>query len=219
MVDFRDAIREYYEREMEIINSMDFDEINLAMNAIGKCYENGGTIYVCGNGGSASTASHMQNDFNKGISEYVDQKFNFYCLNDNVATMMAIANDISYDEIFRFQLKNKITPNDLFIGISGSGNSKNVVYAAEYAKEQGVPVLAITGYSGGMLDKLADYHMHAPIDDMQIVEDIHMTYDHMMMKLFHNFLINQKVSGQNLGIVKEEENQKVLTRKFNKENK
>ncbi len=218
MVDFRDAIREYYEREMEVINRMDFDEINLAMNAIGRCYENGGTIYVCGNGGSASTASHMQNDFNKGISEYVDQKFNFYCLNDNVATMMAIANDISYDEIFRFQLRNKITPNDLFIGISGSGNSKNVVNAAEYAKECGAPVLAITGYSGGALDKMADFHMHAPEPDMQIVEDIHMTYDHMMMKLFHNFLINKKVSGQNLGVI-EEEKGKVLTRNFNKESK
>ena len=218
MVDFRDAIREYYEREMEIINSMDLDEINLAMNAIGRCYESGGTIYVCGNGGSASTASHMQNDFNKGISEYVDQKFNFYCLNDNFPTMMAIANDISYDEIFRFQLRNKITPNDLFIGISGSGNSKNVVYAAEYAKERGAKVIGITGYSGGLLNKVADYHMHVPVDDMQIVEDLHLTFDHMMMKLFHNYLINNKVSGKNLGIVKDEEKAKVLTREFKNNN-
>ena len=217
MVDFRDAIREYYEREMEVINRMDLDELNESMNAIGRCYENGGTIYVCGNGGSAATASHMQNDFNKGISEYVDNKFRFCCLNDNMATVMAVANDIGYEEIFRFQLRNKITPNDLFIGISGSGNSKNVVYAAEYAKEQGAPVIGITGYSGGMLDKIADYHMYVPEDDMQIVEDVHMTFDHMMMKLFHNYLINQKVSGQNLGVMKEEKG-KVLTRKFNSDN-
>ncbi len=218
MVDFKDAIREYYEREINIINSMDLDEINIAMNAIGRCYEMGGTIYVCGNGGSASTASHMQNDFNRGISQYVDKKFNFYCLNDNYPTMMAIANDTSYDEIFRTQLKNRITPNDLFVGISCSGNSNNVVYAAEYAKECGAKVIGITGFRGGLLDEMADYHMHVPIDDMQIVEDIHLTFDHMMMKLFHNYLVNQKVSGQNLENIKEEEKAKVYTRDFNKKN-
>ena len=93
------------------------DELNESMNAILDTYNNGGTIYVCGNGGSASTASHMQNDFNKGISEYTEKKFNFYCLNDNVSTMMAVANDIGYEEVFRFPLRGKITSNDLFVGI------------------------------------------------------------------------------------------------------
>ena len=132
-MDFKKAIKEYYEREISVINRLNLDEINESMNAILDAYNRKGTIYICGNGGSASTASHFQNDFNKGISEYVDNKFNFYCLNDNVATIMAVANDIGYEEVFRFQLRNKITPNDLFIGISGSGNSKNVVNAAEYA--------------------------------------------------------------------------------------
>ena len=133
MLDFKKAITEYYEREMAAIKRFNLDEINEAMNAILDTYENGGIIYVCGNGGSASTASHMQNDFNKGISEYTEKKFNFYCLNDNVSTMMAVANDIGYEEVFRFPLLNKITNKDLFVGISGSGNSKNVLNAAEYA--------------------------------------------------------------------------------------
>ena len=118
-MDFKKAIKEYYEREISVINRLNLDEINESMNAILDAYNRKGTIYICGNGGSASTASHFQNDFNKGISEYVDNKFNFYCLNDNVATIMAVANDIGYEEVFRFQLRNKITPNDLFIGISG----------------------------------------------------------------------------------------------------
>lgn len=197
-MDFKKAIKEYYAREIRVIENLDLDEINDAMNAINEAYEKEGTIYVCGNGGSASTASHMQNDFNKGISEYVEKKFNFYCLNDNVATVMAVANDIGYEEIFRFQLLNKIKKNDLFIGISGSGNSKNVLNAAEYAKEQGIPVIGITGYNGGKLHDLADYNMHVDENDMQIAEDLHMTFDHMMMKIFHNFLVNGKISGDNI---------------------
>ena len=97
-MDFKKAIKEYYEREISVINRLNLDEINESMNAILDAYNRKGTIYICGNGGSASTASHFQNDFNKGISEYVDNKFNFYCLNDNVATIMAVANDIGYEE-------------------------------------------------------------------------------------------------------------------------
>lgn len=197
-MDFTKAIKEYYEREIKVINNLNFNEINQAMNAIYEAYQNEGTIYICGNGGSAATASHFQNDFNKGISEYVDKKFRFYCLNDNYPTIMAIANDIGYEEVFRFQLKNKINSNDLFIGISGSGNSANVVNAAEYAKEKGAKVIGITGYKGGKLRDLADYKMHVDECDMQIDEDIHMTFDHMMMKIFYNYLINNKITGENI---------------------
>ena len=122
-MDFTKAIKEYYDREIKVIKSLNLDEISEAMNVIYDTYQKGGTIYICGNGGSASTASHMQNDFNKGISEYVDKKFNFYCLSDNYPTVLAIANDIGYEEVYRFQLVNKLKENDLFIGISGSGNS------------------------------------------------------------------------------------------------
>lgn len=198
MIDFKNAIKEYYEREIECIKRFNLDEINEAMNIILDTYNNGGTIYVCGNGGSASTASHMQNDFNKGISEYVDKKFNFYCLNDNVSTMMAVANDIGYEEVFRFPLLNKITDKDLFVGISGSGNSKNVLNAAEYAKERGAKVVGITGYSGGKLKEMADYKMHVDENDMQIAEDLHMTFDHMMMKIFYNYLTKGEITGNNI---------------------
>ena len=197
-MNFKNAIKEYYEREIRVINNLNLDEINDAMNAIYDTYKNQGTIYICGNGGSASTASHFQNDFNKGISEYVDNKFRFNCLNDNVATLMAVANDIGYEEVFRFQIRNKITDKDLFIGISGSGNSKNVLNAAEYAKEKGAKVIGITGYTGGKLKDMADYRMHVDECDMQIDEDLHMTFDHMMMKIFYNLLVCDKVTGENI---------------------
>lgn len=197
-MDFKVAIKEYYDRLIKVIDSLDHDEMNTSMNVILDTYKNKGTIYICGNGGSAATASHFQNDFNKGISEYVDNKFNFYCLNDNVATMMAIANDIGYEEVFRFQLVNKISKNDLLMAISGSGNSKNILNAVDYAKSQGVKVVGLTGYNGGKLKELSDYHMHVDENDMQIVEDVHMTFDHMMMKIFYNYLVHNQNTGNNI---------------------
>ena len=112
--------------------------------------------------------------------------------------MMAVANDIGYEEVFRFPLRGKITSNDLFVGISGSGNSKNVLNAAEYAKECGAKVLAMTGYTGGKLKQMADYVMHVDEMDMQIAEDLHMTFDHMMMKIFYNYLTKGEITGNNI---------------------
>jgi len=97
---------------------------------------------------------------------------------------MAIANDISYEEVFRFQLTGRIKAGDLVIAISGSGNSPNVINAVKYAKEQGNTIIGLTGYSGGELKPLSDVSLHVPVDDMQITEDIHMLFDHLMMSVF-----------------------------------
>ena len=181
----KEMIREYLDREIEVIRRLNIDDINKAMGAIWDAYEREATIYIFGNGGSAATASHYVCDFNKGISEKREKKFNFVCLNDNTPMMMAISNDISYDEVFRFQLLNKLKPTDLVIGISGSGNSRNVINAIEYAKKIGTPVIGITGYHGGKLKEMADYHMDVMEDDMQISEDVHMIFDHMMYNVFN----------------------------------
>lgn len=96
---FKKEILDYINLEISVIKKMDIDAINAAMVLLNKVYDNQGNIYIFGNGGSSATASHFQNDFNKGISEYVDKKFNFICLNDNVPTVMAIANDIGFAEV------------------------------------------------------------------------------------------------------------------------
>lgn len=189
MMDFKKDIKGYLELEQEIISKLDIDEINDAMNAILGCYERGGTVYTCGNGGSASTASHMVCDFGKGACENVDRKFKFICLNDNVATIMAIANDDSYENVFLNQLKGRITKNDLLLAISGSGNSHNVLKAADYAKEVGAKIIGVTGYDGGKLKKTADFHLDAPVNDMQISEDVHLIFNHLMMKIFWRYLL------------------------------
>ena len=181
----------YYNREIETIKLLNFDEIERALSAIMEAYERDATIYIFGNGGSAATASHFVCDFNKGISEHFDKKFNLVCLNDNFPTMMSIANDISYEEVFSFPLKNRLKVTDLILAISGSGNSENVIKAVEYAKTVGTKVVGITGYNGGKLKELADYHMHVPVDDMQITEDIHMSFDHMMYRVIIDYLKNR----------------------------
>lgn len=191
-MDYTNMINNYINLEVDVLKRLDVEQINKAMNLIIETYESKKKIYIMGNGGSAATASHYQNDFNKGISEYVDTKFNFCCLNDNVATMMAIANDIGYEEIFRFQLKNRLEDGDILIAISGSGNSPNVLNAVEYAKSQGNKVIGMTGYNGGKLKKLSDISLHADVNSMQVTEDIHMIFDHMIMSIFYKTLCGRE---------------------------
>ena len=191
-MDYRNMITDYMELEMEVLKNLDINAINEAMNLMMQAYEAKKKIYIFGNGGSSATASHYQNDFNKGISEYVDKKFNFICLNDNVPTIMAIANDIGFEEVFRFQLRGKLEEGDIVIAISGSGNSKNVIYAVEYAKKQGNKVIGMTGYKGGRLKELADISLHADVMSMQVTEDIHMIFDHMIMSIFYKTLCGKE---------------------------
>ena len=128
-MDYTGSIKNYVDEEIKLLKELDVTLVNELLKELVSAYEKEATVYVFGNGGSASTASHMANDFNKGISEYTDKKFRICCLNDNVPTVLAIANDIGYEDIFSFQLRNKVKPGDLVIGISGSGNSQNVINA------------------------------------------------------------------------------------------
>ena len=188
MRDYSAAIKNYIRWECEVLDQLDVTAINDAMNLLEDCLENERNVYIFGNGGSAATASHFQNDFNKGISEHLEKKFRFTCLNDNVPTVMAVANDIGYEEIFRFQLKGKLKPQDVIVAISGSGNSKNVINAVTYAKETGCKIIGLTGFDGGKLKALSDISLHVPVKSMQITEDIHMIFDHLMMHIFSNEL-------------------------------
>lgn len=192
MKDYRSEIKKYIQLECEILNKLDVEEINRAVNLLEETFEKGGKIYIFGNGGSSATASHFQNDFNKGISEYTEKKFHFQCLNDNVPTVMAIANDIGFEEVFRFQLKGKLKKEDIVIALSGSGNSKNVINAVEYAKENQIKIIGITGFDGGMLRDLCDISLHAPVNSMQITEDIHMIFDHLIMSVFYKTMCGRE---------------------------
>lgn len=182
-MDYSKSVREYFELECEVLKSLDENNINEVMNVLEKARVSGHRIFVCGNGGSAATASHFCCDFNKGVSHDGKQKqrYDFECLNDNVPTMMAVANDIDYADVFVIPLINKMKQGDVLIGISGSGNSENVVRAIKYANEHGGITLALVGYDGGRIKELAQYCIHVKCNNMQIVEDVHMALDHVMM--------------------------------------
>lgn len=191
-MDFQKDIRDYIACEIETLQKLDVEAVNEALNLLMEAQQKHKRIYIFGNGGSSATASHFQNDFGKGISEYVEDKFRFQCLNDNVATIMAVANDIGFEEVFRFQLRGVIEPGDIVMAISGSGNSQNVINAVEYAKSCGNKVIGLTGYDGGKLKELSDISLHAPVNSMQVTEDIHMIFDHLMMSVFYWRLCGKK---------------------------
>lgn len=183
MKNYIDQITDYFEKEKKVLDKISKEDLNSVMNLLVDAKDAGKTIFIMGNGGSAATASHYVCDFNKGISLGKDKMFKFICLNDNVPTMMAYANDLSYAEVFVGPLKNFMQKGDIVIGISGSGNSENVVRAIQYANENGGVSVGLTGYSGGKIKQLSKYNVHVPIDDMQITEDLHMVLDHCMMKI------------------------------------
>lgn len=187
-MDYKDKIKSYLQVETDILNKLDIEEINKAMNLLEETRKNKATVFTCGNGGSAASASHIKNDFAKGISYDLKNKYNFVSLSDNIATIMAIANDDSYDQVFFKQIEGIIRPTDVLIAISGSGNSKNVIKAVEYAKSLGCKIIGMTGYNGGKLKELSDIKLHVPLDNMQIVEDVHMIFNHCMMYILCNIL-------------------------------
>ena len=185
---FTDGVAEYLDHLKDVIDKIDQSEIENVMQRLLAAYRRHASVYIFGNGGSASTASHFVNDFNKGVSAGLLRGFRFYCLNDNVATMMAVANDISYDQIFSLQLKNYLNDGDLVIAISGSGNSSNVLEAVAYAHTRGIETIGLVGFSGGRLKEKVDHCVHIPVDDMQKVEDLHLVVNHIMMALFKEHL-------------------------------
>lgn len=181
MADYIKDIHAYIQMEKQVLDALSEADINEVMNVLENARLNRKRIFICGNGGSASTASHLECDFNKGISYDQDIKYDIECLSDNVPMMMAIANDIGYDDIFVVPLRNKLKTGDVVIGISGSGNSQNVIRAFEYAEQIGAETISFTGYSGGKLKEISKYNIHVAVDNMQIIEDVHLILNHMMM--------------------------------------
>lgn len=191
-MDINREIDRYIENEKSALDRLDREQISRLIGVFVDALERECNIYIFGNGGSAATASHFQNDFNKGISEYTEKKFRFICLNDNVPTITAIANDIGYGEIYRQQLLGRVGEEDLVIAVSGSGNSENVINAVKYAKDQGALIIGLTGYQGGCLGTLCDIHVNAGVNSLQITEDIHMILDHLIMSILYKSLCGKE---------------------------
>tara|TARA_Y100000389_G_scaffold197610_2_gene232543 strand:+ start:2041 stop:2619 length:579 start_codon:yes stop_codon:yes gene_type:complete len=143
-------------------------------------------VYILGNGGSSATASHMVNDLGAGLRMRNIINLDVVSLGDNSPAVTAIANDIGYENIFYMQMKGLLTSKDLVIAISCSGNSPNIVKAADYAKEIGCQVIGVTGFEGGHLKKISDinFHVDTPKGEYGLVEDTHMILDHIIYSYY-----------------------------------
>jgi D-sedoheptulose 7-phosphate isomerase len=175
---------DYKARLLEALASIDLEKVNQAIELFQEARANRRRIFVCGNGGSASTASHFACDMVKGASYNRDSWFRIMALVDPLPTLTAYANDVGYECVFAEQLKNFAEPGDLFLGISGSGNSANVVRAMEYANGLGCRSIALTGRDGGKLGPLAQLNIQVPVPHMGRIEDAHLIVCHMICYYF-----------------------------------
>jgi D-sedoheptulose 7-phosphate isomerase len=162
-------------------------EIRSLADAIHACYEQGRFVFLCGNGGSGSNASHFCEDLGKGTLRREDfdndrkKRLRILSLTDNTPYILAWGNDEGFDRVFVEQLKNLAGAGDLLIAISGSGNSPNVLKAVDWANRNGLKTFGCTGFDGGKLRQLAQQGLHVPLDDMGIVESIHLTAFHWVV--------------------------------------
>ncbi len=173
---------EYLDKLKDLLDLFPHDRFGEIADLLISAYNDEKYIFIMGNGGSGSTASHFACDINKGCCFDLGKKFKVICLNDNIPTMLAYANDLSYNQVFIEQLKNFLQPDDIVIGISGSGNSENVLQAVSYAKEKGARTVGLSGFDGGKLATIVDTSLVAAVNDMQKVEDLHMIVVHMLMQ-------------------------------------
>src|SRR5438093_2863983 len=169
-------VRPFLDKVSEELAKIDPVQVKALADAIFDCYEQRRTVFLCGNGGSGSNASHFCEDLGKGTLRREDfdndgkKRLRMLSLTDNTPYILAWGNDEGFERVFVEQLKNLASPGDLLIAISGSGNSPNILKAVDWANRNGVRTFGCTGFSGGKLKNLAQLNLHVPLDDMGIVE-------------------------------------------------
>ena len=179
-----DFARDYLNGLKVVLDRLPLQPIDDLVRTIEQARDERRQIFVIGNGGSAATASHMMNDLCKGTLGHKGDapwpRLRVVALTDNVSLMTAWANDTDYNHIFSEPLKNLAQRGDVLVAISASGNSPNIIAAVEAARQIGVTVLALTGFGGGKLAKMADVSLVVPSDGYGPVEDVHMILDHII---------------------------------------
>ena len=185
-------VRPFLERVGQELLRVEPAEIKRLADLMYDCYERGRFIFVIGNGGSGSNASHFCEDIGKGTLRREDfdndnkKRIRILSLTDNTPYILAWGNDEGFERVFVEQLKNLASPGDLLIAISGSGNSPNILRAVEWANRHGLKTFGCTGFSGGKLRTLAQHNFHVPLDDMGIVESIHLAAFHWVVDHLHS---------------------------------
>ncbi|MEI7844845.1 MAG: SIS domain-containing protein [Chloroflexota bacterium] len=176
-------VKMYTSQIAEVLSALPEDKFIEINNVLQDARETGKQIFVVGNGGSAAAASHMVCDFGKNTREVGKNRIRAICLNDNIPSVMAYANDEGYEVIFSEQLLALGRPGDILIAISGSGNSGNILKAIETARQMEIKVIGLTGFKGGKMKELTDICLIVPSDSMEMIEDIHLIINHILAGL------------------------------------
>lgn len=177
----------YLGRLEEELKRIDLKELQAWADAIYEAWQNEKFVFILGNGGSGTTASHMAEDLGKStlrpedLKDESKKRLKVLSLTDNAGWLLAVGNDCGYDQIFVQQLMNYGGPGDLVLAISGSGNSPNVLAAVDWSNRHGLKTFGLTGYNGGKLRKQAQTGLHVPLDDMGMVESIHLCLFHWVL--------------------------------------
>jgi len=171
---------DYFARFNNAASSVDLEKLQQAASILKDIYTAGGVLYSCGNGGSAAIANHLVCDHSKLVRTDTNLNSRIVSLSSTVEIITAIGNDISFDDIFSYQLSTLGKPGDALITISSSGNSENIVRAASWAKENGLPVISMTGFSGGRSAEIADVNLHVQEENYGVVEDVHQSLMHIL---------------------------------------
>ena len=180
-------IERYKKRIVIGMGMLDNENIKRLSMEILDCIKNKRKIFVCGNGGSGSNANHIENDFLYGISKVCGNGLICRSLSSNNAVMTCLANDEGYENIFSFPIALEANSDDVLLVLSGSGNSPNIIEAIKKAKSIGMSTYALLGFSGGEAKQIADFPIHFEINDMQVVEDMHMMVAHIISQwIFDN---------------------------------
>ena len=176
-------LENYKTRLNILLNLIEIDVLEQVVTCMINAFKNGNTVYVAGNGGSAATASHMQADFSFFVRHFTKFRPKMIALTDNVSLMTAIGNDNAFEDIFVEQMKGHFSKGDVLISISASGNSANVIKAAELANELGGTTIAFVGFQGGKLKEVSKIAMHTPNPkgDYGPIEDLHMIFGHLIV--------------------------------------
>ena len=185
-LNFKDFTLEYFGKLHSLLNNVNLDEFEKICNHIKKMNHSNSRVFIIGNGGSASTASHMANDLGTGLKRRDILTLDVVSLCDNSSISTALANDIEFKNIFYMQLKDIIKPEDTLIAISCSGNSENIIKAVEYSKERKATIIGLSGFSGGKLKDLSDINIHFETSNSEygLVEDAHMIINHVLFSYF-----------------------------------
>ena len=191
----KEMIKSFFDEIKKCIEEIDINKVQEIADVLYTAWKNDRQVFILGNGGSASQASHMAADISKNtFSRVYDPKikrFRIMALTDNISMLTAYANDIGYEEVFSQQLRNLIKEHDVLIVITGSGNSPNVIRAVEYAKEQNAITIGLLGFDGGRVKNMLDYELTVQSKNYGIVESVHPAIHHLIVNYFSKKIENE----------------------------